>query len=174
MRTLATLIFIAFCAMNTPAEAFNAICFDDKNLSNLQTQSKRGALIYVWSPRMVYSVQQMTLAARAAATYGLDFVVVHDMRVPPSEVWSYKNKPHPESLNEQIKIEEQDLATPPFVSIAGNSQPLCAAALLKQDAQRHFPTAFIVTSLGVHRHAIVGAMPPASWHQSIEQRLQTP
>jgi hypothetical protein len=149
-------------------------CFDDKKLASIQVQSKRGAMIYVWSPRMVYSVQQMTIAARAAAASGLAFVVVHDARVPRDEVVTLQSTPISSPSRAEIKLEEQDLATPPFLPIADSSAPLCTQTLIDREALRHFPTAFIVTAQGVHRHAIVGAMPLAAWHSSIAQRLQQP
>jgi hypothetical protein len=149
-------------------------CFDDKKLVSLQLQSKRGSMVYVWSPRMVYSVQQMTIAARAAAVNGLDFVAVHDARVPEKELITFKSKSNPPLLSAEINIEAQDLATPPYFPPTDSSLPLCASELLKSEALRHFPTAFIVTAQGVHRHPIVGAMPTAAWHSSIAQRLQQP
>ena len=170
MCNLIALIFIALYAVNTSASE----CFDNENLARLSTASQRGTLIYVWSPRMVYSVQQMLIAARAAAISGLEFVAVHDSRVPKSELYSYQSSRVSAPTGSSIKLEDEDLATPPYLSIADTSQPLCAATLLKHDALRHFPTAFIVTAQGVHRHSIVGVMPPAAWHSSIAQRLQQP
>ena len=164
------LILGAFRAYSMPASE----CFDDKKLISMQANSQRGAVVYVWSPRMVYSVQQMHIAARAAAANGLDFVVVHDARVPEKEMFSFKNTTSLPQRSTEININEQDLATPPYFPILETSVPLCAAKLLQSDAMRHFPTAFIVTTQGVHRHPIVGAMPPAAWQSSIEQRLQQP
>jgi hypothetical protein len=149
-------------------------CFDDKKLVSLQLQSKRGSMVYVWSPRMVYSVQQMTIAARAAAANGLDFVVVHDARVPRDDIVTIQHMPTSSPSRAEIKLQAQDLATPPFFPIADSSVPLCAQTLLQNEALRHFPTAFIVTAQGVHRHPIVGAMPADAWHSSIAQRLQQP
>lgn len=149
-------------------------CFDDKKLTSLQANSQHGALVYVWSPRMVYSVQQMQIAARAAAASGLDFVAVHDARVPEKELITFNNQSSQPLSRAEIKIDEQDLATPPYLPIAETSVPLCAEKLLQSEALRHFPTAFIVTAQGVHRQPIVGAMPPAAWHSSIAQRLQQP
>lgn len=171
-RRFIALLFIALCAGNTWASA----CFDDKKLAQLQAAStaQRGTLIYVWSPRMVYSVQQMQIAARAAAANGLDFVVVHDVRVPRDEVVTLQSAPISLPSRAEIKLEEPDLATPPFLPIADSSVPLCAQTLIDREALRHFPTAFIVTAKGVHRHAIVGAMPAGAWLSSIAQRLQQP
>ena len=148
-RRFIALLFIALCAGNTWASA----CFDDKKLAQLQAAStaQRGTLIYVWSPRMVYSVQNMATASRAAAVAGLDFVVV---RADAAE-------PHP----------PVDLATPPFVPPQDFSQMLCSPRLTALDAQRHFPTAFVVNSSQIHRFPIVGAMPYEAWTSSIAQRL---
>lgn len=143
------LLFIAFSAGNARANT----CFDDQSLADLLSHSaqQRGALVYVWSPRMVYSVQNMTLASRAAAAAGLDFVVLHDMRVPPAEI---------------------DLATPPFLPLIDSSRALCAKELIHREALRHFPTAFVIGPQGLHAHAIVGAMPAGAWASSISARLQ--
>ena len=148
-RRFIALLFIALCAGNTWASA----CFDDKKLAQLQAAStaQRGTLIYVWSPRMVYSVQNMATASRAAAVAGLDFVVVRADAAEP-------NPP-------------VDLATPPFVPLQDSSQVLCSPRLTALDAQRHFPTAFVVNSSQIHRFPIVGAMPYEAWASSIAQRL---
>jgi hypothetical protein len=170
MRKSITLLLIAFYAVNTPASE----CFDDKNLSQLSAENQRGTLIYVWSPHMVYSVQQMPLAARIAVASGLNFVAVHDSRVPQSELYGTRSNRVALQPDMAIKLEDEDLATPPFFPISDASRPLCAEMLLKNEALRHFPTAFVVTAQGVHRHAIVGAMPPSAWRISIAQRLQQP
>jgi hypothetical protein len=142
MRELATLFLMTACVINTPARA----CFDNGDLQKIQMDQQRGTLIYVWSPRMVYSVQNMELAARAAAQAGLQFVALHDMRVPLSEL--------PEALSTR--------------------QALCSEQLMGRDALRHFPTAFVITERGIHPHAIVGAMPWNAWVSSLDQRLKQP
>jgi hypothetical protein len=121
-------------------------CFDDQNLAQLMPTraEQRPVLIYVWSPRMVYSVQNMAVASRAAAATGMEFVVLHDSRVPDqerSDVWQ-------------------------------GSIALCAQQLIQREALRHFPTAFVLTTKGIHAQAIVGAMPQSAWQLSIAQRLR--
>ena len=152
------LLFGAFSADSQSAIS----CFDDEKLRQVSNVG-RGTLIYVWSPRTVYSVQQMEQAARAAAAHGLDFQAVHDARVPPGELLALPSN-----------SAGGDISTPPFVSLRDSSLPLCAPTLLASEALRHFPTAFVVTQQGVHRHPIVGAMPVTAWQQSISQRLQQP
>ena len=176
MRALLALFLIAACAIDAPAIAQNDACFDNQRLLLLQSSSKqRGALVYVWSPRMVYSVQNAAIASRAAAAAGLDFVVLHDMRVPSNELldarFSRQGQAAPHS---SVPLAEMDLATPPFVSPLDSSLPLCAPLLLARDALRHFPTAFVINEKGIHPHAIVGAMPLEAWASSLDQRLKQP
>jgi hypothetical protein len=128
--------------MNTPAEAQSDACFGNQALRDLPSNT----LVYVWSPRMVYSVSNMQLASRAAAAAGLGFVVVHDARVPQSEL----------------------------PSVAPASRALCSEQLIEREALRHFPSAFVITPRGIHAHPIVGAMPLDAWMSSIDQRLKRP
>jgi hypothetical protein len=136
-----TLVFIA----NYSASALENSCFDDESLSKLLQNSlvERGAVIYVWSPRMVYSVHNMATAARAASAAGLDFVALHDMRVPPSEL------------------------PPPRAA----SQALCSQQLIEREALRHLPTAFVIHAGQLHPYPVVGAMPLSAWQGSLNQRL---
>jgi hypothetical protein len=146
-------------------------CFDDENLLRLQTSAaQRGTLVYVWSPRMVYSVQNVATASRAAAASGLDFVVLHDVRVPADEI------KHARALSQKSSWlgSGSDWATPPVVSPLDASRPLCSEQLFEREALRHFPSAFVIGKLGIHQHAIVGAMPLQAWMRSIEQRQGTP
>lgn len=174
------ILFIALHAGNTPANT----CFDDNNLQHLKANQERGTLIYVWSPRMVYSVQNVTLAARAAAAGGLGLVVLHDMRVaagePPLALQSLHT--HPDDVGKRNSTStvqpdrfhvnaDVDWATPPLVSPLDASRPLCAHQLIERDALRHFPTAFVIHHNGIAEHAIVGAMPLSAWESSIAQRL---
>jgi hypothetical protein len=176
MRMLLTLFLIAACAANTPATAQNDACFDNQRLLKLQSNSKqRGALVYVWSPRMVYSVHNAAIASRAAAAAGLDFVVLHDMRVPGNELLDVHFSSQGQSAQRSsVPLAEMDLATPPFVSPLESSLALCAPLLLQRDALRHFPTAFVINEKGIHPHAIVGAMPLSAWVSSLDQRLKQP
>jgi hypothetical protein len=143
---LLALLLGAFSAYAMPAIP----CFDDKNLAQLQADHPQGNLIYVWSPRMVYSVQQLIVAQQAAQSAGLHFIALHDARAAHQEIRA------------AMAATAQTTA----------SMPLCAKQLLSQEALRHFPTAFILTARGIHRHAIVGAMPAAAWASSIQQRLE--
>lgn len=139
---LLTAILIALSAGFTRA----GTCFDDQNLAELMPTrtEQRPVLIYVWSPRMVYSVHNMALASRAAAAAGMEFVVLHDSRVPDQE----------------------------RREVLQGSVALCAQQLIQLQALRHFPTAFVLTTKGIHAQPIVGAMPLAAWQLSLGERLK--
>ncbi len=164
-KTLFTLILIATSAVSVRASE----CFDDQKLLDLQHGAQpRSTLVYVWSPRMSYSADNVATASRAAASAGLDFVVVHDTRVPSEEI-SQANAASQKPTSPFGSA--SSLATPPFVSPLNASKPLCAKQLIQNEALRHFPSAFVVGKQGVHQHPIVGAMPLDAWMSSIQQRL---
>jgi hypothetical protein len=188
LQAMTAAIGMAFMAASVQA---SEACFDDAQLERLQTQAGRGVLIYVWSSRMVYSVEQMVVASRAAAVNGLDLVLLHDGRAAEQEVMSAMTSKATLSVplntsstsisssstpqRGQIAMRPMhDLATPPYVSLSSQSRPLCSSQLIALEATRHFPTAFVVTAQGMHRFPIVGAMPEAAWVQSISQRLSKP
>jgi hypothetical protein len=162
VKIVATLL-VAICAMN----AWATTCFDDANLKTLDFQASRGALLYVWSPRMVLSLQHAASAQRQAQQHGLRFVPLHDAKVPQAELDGAKG----------AALTKPALPRPGRPDYAQSaraltsSRPLCATSLLERDALRHFPTAFVVQASGVHRYPIIGAMPELAWASSIAQRL---
>jgi hypothetical protein len=190
MFNIAAAFFIAALANFAWATA----CFDDENRQALDFQQTQGALLYVWSPRMVLSAQHAASAQRQAQLQGLRFVPLHDAGVPQAEVQAalqrlrglgfdaasntHASNPHAgrsDSANTPREFAVAKPAQNPFYTRSANalvaSQPLCANSLLERDALRHFPTAFVLQSSGLHRYPIIGAMPDAAWARSIAQRL---
>lgn len=159
LRNMVAIFFVAFYAMNTVAMS----CFDDKNLGFLSQQQPQGALVYVWSPRMVLSAQHAASAQRQARQQGLAFVPLHDAQVGYGEIQAALTK-LASATEPQWVASAQALA---------NSQSLCASELQARDALRHFPTAFVLQGGALHRHAIIGAMPETAWANSIAQRLHS-
>ncbi len=178
---------ILIAALATSAWA--AACFDDKSLQTLDFSQEQGALLYVWSPRMVLSAQHAASAQRQAQRLGLRFVSLHDAGVPHAEVQAARqrllgsgphttgspNRPSSTSSADRTGVAKhaQNLTYRRSAEALGASQPLCAAGLLEHNALRHFPTAFVVQAGDVHRYPIIGAMPEAAWASSITQRLNT-
>lgn len=119
------------------------------------------ALLYLWSPRMVLSVQhahQVRLVARAR---GLLWLPMLDPRVPQAEAETAL----------QTLAPWQAAALRPV-------QPLCDHDLLQAgQTLRHFPTAWVwqrpaASNLWQQQGLpIVSAMPAQFWDQAIVQRL---
>ena len=163
------IISIAACAYPIRAAA----CFNDEKWARLQANSTP-SLLYVWSPRMVLSAHNATIAHTAATARGLAFWAVHDGRVPEVEI------------NQALAqlATHPDGATRASAQALAGSQPLCSPALIEREALRHFPTAWVTpgaatgmasdVSSSVASHsptAIVGAMPAFGWAISLAQRL---
>jgi hypothetical protein len=178
-------IFAAFSIAALATSAWATACFDDKNLQTIDFQQMQGALLYVWSPRMVLSAQHAASAQRQAQLRGLRFVPLHDANVPQAELDAALQR----LLRPVVKdgggthvaaVAQPALPTPPrpqatlSAHALASSQALCSTSLQERDALRHFPTAFVVQAGGVHRYPIVGAMPEAAWASSIAQRLSAP
>lgn len=150
------LFFVAFSAGNTWANE----CFGNESLQNIAVRggNHTGTLIYVWSPRMVLSATQAHLPAQAAQQLGLDFLAVHDARLPAAEV--------------KQALERSQRDAPATAMVLQGSRALCANELVSREALRHFPTAYVITARGMHHLPIVGAMPLNAWMLSIQERLK--
>ncbi len=157
LRAVVIAAGLSACVMHTAAVA----CFDEKKLAHTIENLPAGAVLYVWSPRMVLSAQHAASAQRQAAAQGLAFIALHDAGVPEAEI---------KAALSALAGSGHALHSSSAQVLAG-SQGLCARSLLERDALRHFPTAFVLHSGQVHRHAIIGAMPEAAWAHSIAQRL---
>jgi hypothetical protein len=157
---LAALFLIA----NSSLSASENLCFNDLNLSQLQAQQlpeTAGVLLYVWSPRMALSAQHAATAAQQAQAIGLGFVALHDAQVGDGELAAALARMAQSSAPVQQSSSDA----------LGRSMPLCAPALLERDAQRHFPTAWLLQRNGLHPRPMVGAMPPEAWALSLRQRM---
>ncbi|MDO5653398.1 MAG: hypothetical protein Q4G39_04770 [Brachymonas sp.] len=145
-------------------------CFDEAQWQTLQRSSAdttatplHKALLYVWSPRMVFSAVHAHEVQQVAQSLGLRFVPVHDGTLPAQEV------------SDALAVLPQRL---PAGSVVPDphplqaSVPLCAPSLVERDAYRHFPTAWVVQDGSFHPVPLVSAMPPRFWKMGLQQRLQ--
>ncbi len=162
----------------TPYAAPAPACFGEEQWQALQRstaapasqpaqkeQKEQKALLYVWSPRMVFSAVHAHEVQQEAQALGLRFVPVHDGRLPAEEV------------AQALSVLPQKLPpgrAAPHPHPLQASQPLCAPSLVERDAYRHFPTAWVVQQGGFHPVPLVSAMPPAFWKMGLQQRMQPP
>ena len=130
----------------------------------LTAPADQPALLYVWSPRMVLSVEHAGAVRGLARSLGLHWQPVHDPAIAAAEL--------------QAALESQmHGARRANYHALKDSQALCNADLIdQQHALRHFPTAYVLYSqddeVRIAGEAIVGAMPLAFWRLALQQRLE--
>jgi hypothetical protein len=145
-----------------------AQCFGDADLAALTTSTTStastattsttssstkptGALLYVWSPRMVLSATQAADVAQLAQSLGLAFTPIHDARVSSEELsGALQRLPH---------------------TALASSRPLCSPRLVDLEATRHFPSSFVVRKGQLDPLPLVGAMPAAYYQSGLQARL---
>ena len=156
-----------------------ATCFDEAQWQALQRstvaqpgQAPAKALLYVWSPRMVFSAVHAHEVQQEAQALGLRFVPVHDGRLSAEEV-AQALAVLPHKLQKQQNLVPGSAAPQLYSHPLQMSMPLCAPSLVERDAYRHFPTAWVVQQGGFHPVPLVSAMPPHFWRMGLQQRLQT-
>ncbi len=128
--------------LSCPAHQPIAQLFEQRGLA-----SDQPVLLYLWSPRMVLSVQHAHAVQQVAQSLGLQWLAVRDPRLPQAEA-------------------EAALASLPAAAAAAAAQALhpaqalCDQGLLMQaQTLRHFPTAW------VFRREVVGESVGAAWQQ---------
>ena len=151
--------------LSCPAHQPIAQLFEQRGLA-----SDQPVLLYLWSPRMVLSVQHAHAVQQVAQSLGLQWLAVRDPRQPQAEA-------------------EAALASLPAAAAAAAAaaqalhpaQALCDQGLLMQaQTLRHFPTAWVFRREVVGESAaavwqqrglpIVSAMPAVFWRQAIKER----
>jgi hypothetical protein len=126
-----------------------AQCFGDADLA--ASTKPTGALLYVWSPRMVLSATQAADVAQLAQSLGLAFIPIHDARVSSEELsGALQRLPH---------------------TALASSRPLCSPQLVGLEATRHFPSSFVVRKGQLDPLPLVGAMPAAYYQSGLQARL---
>lgn len=158
-------------------------CFDEAQWRALQRSTahpagqgaEQGAvskaLLYVWSPRMVFSAVHAHEVQQEAQALGLRFVPVHDGRLPAEEV-AQTLAVLPQKLQKPQNLAPGRAAPQPYSHPLQTSVPLCAPSLVEHDAYRHFPTAWVVQHGSFHPVPLVSAMPPRFWRMGLLERLQ--
>lgn len=157
-------------------------CFDEAQWLALQRSTahpvEQGAadkvLLYVWSPRMVFSAVHAHEVQQEAQALGLRFVPVHDGRLPAAEV-AQALAVLPQKLQEMQNLVPGSAAPQLYSHLHPHplqtSVPLCASSLVERDAYRHFPTAWVVQNGSFHPVPLVSAMPPRFWRMGLMERL---
>jgi hypothetical protein len=137
--------------------------YSDAELAKLMSD-KRTALIYVWSPRMVYSVTEFTRMRALAEKRKMEFVPVLDPLVDVSEARAAIKK-----AGIDFKIRSANNLREPS-SIAMYKR-MNSVDLYMRNATLHFPTVFLVANGKMHSHRIVGVMTNDGMNASLDEMM---
>ncbi len=143
-------------AVYLPAER-EANVFRDADLESL-VRGKKNALIYLWSPRFVYSVLQMNSVARIAKAKNLEFIPLLDPQVSLREARA--------ALEKVEKSENRKLASLPV-----KIQKMNSSELYLRSQFLHFPYSFVVLNGKISSMELIGAMPEETLAQYFDQMI---
>ncbi|MDO4794394.1 MAG: hypothetical protein Q4A28_00415 [Brachymonas sp.] len=168
-------------AASATASSATPACFDEAQWRALQRSTAHAnglgqgvadkVLLYVWSPRMVFSAVHAHQVQQEAQALGLRFVPVHDGRLPAEEV-AQALAVLPQKLQKPQHLVPGSAVPQSYSHPLQTSVPLCAPSLVARDAYRHFPTAWVVQHGSFHPVPLVSAMPPRFWRMGLLERLQ--
>jgi hypothetical protein len=142
----------ATCTFNTSVIAetqFNRAGLTDSQLLQL-IKSEKG-VIYIWSPRMVYSGQQLLHFKRTAMSMKIKFSAAVDPKSKSSRNQEVQKKYH---------FDKSYL------------DPVTSFDLHMRQFSNHFPRTFVYSKGKIHPNFITGVMPAELLKKNIESRLR--
>lgn len=135
--------------------------YGDADLEKVLAE-KKTALIYMWSPRMVYSVTEFTRVRTLAEKRKMEFIPVLDPMVDVSEAQAAMKK-----AGIDIKMK-----------IASNQREPSSLALYKRmnsvelymrNGTLHFPTVFVTANGKMHSRRLVGVLTNIDLNTSLDE-----
>jgi hypothetical protein len=138
--------------------------FSDADLSQLLKSKKKG-VIYIWSPRMVYSVTEFTRFRAAIQKKGFDFTPVLDHAVDVGEA-----KDAMKSAGVELKLRTAGVNREP--SSADFYRKLNSVDLYMRNANLHFPTMFVYANGKVHPRRLTGVLNNEGLDKALDQWME--
>lgn len=124
--------------------------FSDEDLEQALKTNKTG-VIYVWSPRMVYSVTEFSRVRALVLKRGYEFIPVLDHSADVQEA-----KEAMKTLEKEIKINLAGLQRRP--TSVDSYKKLNSVELYMRNSSLHFPTIYIYSKGQLHPRRIIGVL----------------
>lgn len=124
--------------------------FSDEDLAQTLKTHKTG-IIYIWSPRMVYSVTEFFRVRALVLKKGYEFIPVLDHSVPVQEA-----KDAMKALGGELKLQVANLQREP--SSLSTYKKLNSVELYMRNSSLHFPAIYIYSKGHLHPRRIVGVL----------------
>ncbi len=135
--------------------------FTDQDLAKL-IHSKKNAVIYLWSPRMVYSVTEFARLRAVIEKRKMEFVPVLDPMVETAEARAAMKKAGVE-LGVKIAALSREPSSVSFY------KRLSSVDLYMRNGTLHFPTMFVVSKGKIHPRRIVGILSDDGLNKSLDE-----
>lgn len=135
--------------------------FTDGSLETLLNK-KTTALIYVWSPRMTYSVTEFSRMQELAHHRKMEFIPVLDPMADLAEAKAAMDK-----NSGDIHLKSADAEREP--QSVSSFQQLGSVELYMRNATLHFPTAYLVSNGKIHSTRLVGVLTNDDLNQTLDQ-----
>ncbi len=137
--------------------------YGDADLAKL-IAGKKTAMIYVWSPRMVYSVTEFPRMRALAEKRKMEFVPVLDPLVSIKEARAAMKKA---GIDVKVKM---TIAQREPSSVALYKR-LNSVELYMRNGTLHFPTVFLTANGKVHSRRVIGVMTNDGMNESLDEMM---
>lgn len=124
--------------------------FTDADLKKILAKKSNKGIIYVWSPRMVYSVTEFRMFRDVAKKKKIEFTAVLDPVVDVKEAAAAAKKVHADF----------------------RGRKMASVDLYMRNATLHFPTVYVYANGKVNSHRLIGVLPAAGLSMSIDKWME--
>lgn len=149
-----------FAFSNTPAVPGET--FSDSDLKQLLEVKGKG-LIYIWSPRMVYSVTEFARFRALAEKKKMEFIPILDHNADVAEAKAALEKAG------AIKVRSASVDREP--SSVNFYRKLNSVELYMRNANLHFPTMYIYNEGKLNPHRLTGVLTDEGFNQAADEWL---
>jgi hypothetical protein len=137
-------------------------------IGRLEREKKPGAVVTVWSPDFVHSIEALPDLAQAAAREGLEFIALRDPRSTIRTAVEFLNASRAWYLEKQ----KSDSAASPFPPVAADLT-LGSFEIFRLNGFDHFPVSFLVTPKGVVETPLPGVLPLVRAREFLRELLSS-
>lgn len=124
--------------------------FNDSDMAKILTE-KKAAMIYVWSPRMVYSVSEFTRMRALAEKRKMEFIPVLDPMADSQEARDAMKKGGVDLQFKTASLQRE----PSSIDLY---RKLNSVELFMRNGTLHYPTVFVTSNGKIHSRRLIGVL----------------
>lgn len=135
--------------------------FNDFDFEKILSE-KKTAMIYLWSPRMVYSVSEFTRMRALAEKRNMEFVPVLDPMADSQEAKEAMKKAGVDFQMKTAALQRE----PSSINLY---RKLNSVELFMRNGTLHFPTVFVTANGKIHSRRLIGVLTNDDLNSSLDQ-----